>query len=63
MRIMNDDFIVRILVNSSIFLSVWMTLANFSHIGTRTEQICSGDFQNSSTAMDWQEINKPKIIR
>ena len=63
MREMNDDLIVRILVNSSIFLSVWMTINNESQISTRGDEFCSGDFQNSSTAMDWQEINKPKITR
>ena len=57
---MNDDLIVRISVNCSTFLSLWMALTDFNRKGTtRSEEICSGYFSESSTTMNWEEMNQP----
>ena len=61
MREMNDDLIVKIALNCSVFLSVWTGLTDFTLIGGRNIRLCSGDFSNSSMKMDWHEMTKPKI--
>ena len=57
---MNDDLIVRISVNCSTVLSFWMALTDFNRKGTtRSEEICSGYFSESSITMNWEEMNQP----
>ena len=60
MREMNDDLIVAILVNCSMFLSMWATFTDLTREEIRTEKLCLGDFFTSDGEMDWQEITKPK---
>ena len=60
MREMNDDLIVAIVVNSSMFLSMWATFTDFTREEIRTEKLCSGDFFTTSRELDWQEITKPQ---
>ena len=60
MREMNDDLIVAIVVNSSMFLSMWATFTDFTREEIRTEKLCSGDFFTTSEELDWQEITKPQ---
>ena len=62
MRQMNDDLIVRIAVITSTFLGIWMGLTQLIvQNGTKAEQLCIGDFSDSSMTMDWQEMTKPKV--
>ena len=60
MRELNDDLIVKIAFNCSVFLSIWMSLTDFTLEGGKNGQLCSGEFSNSVMTMDWHEITKPK---
>jgi hypothetical protein len=60
MRQLNDDLIVKIAFNCSVFLSIWMSLTDFTLEGGKNGQLCSGEFSNSLMTMDWHEITKPK---
>ena len=62
---MNDDLIVRISVNSSIFISIWMSLTdNFNQKrATRSTELCLGYFSETSITIDWEEMTQPKETR
>ena len=62
---MNDDLIVRISVNSSIFISIWMSLTdNFNQKrATRSTELCLGYFSETSITIDWEKMTQPKETR
>ena len=57
MRDMNDDLIVTILVNTAIFISIWVPTTGFSNRkGGEVEWLCTGKFN------DHDQIMNPEIV-
>ena len=64
MRQMNDDLIVRLALNWTIFLSIWIPshgyFTNFQ-ISNSHEAICTGDY-SFIKQMDWQKLDSTKTF-
>ena len=57
MRDMNDDLIVTILVNTAVFISIWVPTTGFSNRkGGAVEWLCTGKFN------DHHQIMNPEIV-
>ena len=55
MRDINDDLVVRIVINVSIFISVWVPATGFANrTGSSTENFCTGTFNDHDQIMDPQ---------
>ena len=55
MRDVNDDLVVRIVINISIFISIWVPVTGFiNRKGSSTENFCTGIFNDHAQIMDPQ---------